>query len=41
VRQFCGRITLMRCGIGYRVRRISDGYPLPIEFATGEVRIAT
>jgi hypothetical protein len=27
--------------VGYRVRRMSDGYLLPVEFATGEVRIAT
>ncbi len=26
---------------GYRVRRMSDGYLLPVEFAWGEVRIAT
>jgi hypothetical protein len=26
---------------GYRVRRTSDGYLLPVEFASGEVRVAT
>ena len=30
-----------RTRVGYRVRRISDGYLLPVEFATGEVRVAT
>jgi len=30
-----------RTRAGYRVRRMSDGYLLPVEFAMGEVRTAT